>query len=104
MSAALLRTVLWVGLVDAVAGATLLGFLYTPESNVLMLAVSALLVVLAGALLVLASAAASHALVHGVRPWTSVGAAHPILTRIPKRWVPRCTGKSVCSDLRISAE
>lgn len=75
MSAAILWTVLWVGFVDALAGGALLGFLYTPESNVLMLGVSGLLVILAGALLLLSSASASHALVHGGRPWTSVGAA-----------------------------
>lgn len=75
MIAALVRTALWVGLLDAVAGAALVGFLYTPESNVLMLAVSALLVVLAGVILLLSSSSAAHALVHGQRPWSSLGAA-----------------------------
>jgi hypothetical protein len=75
MMAALVRTALWVGAIDAVAGAAVLGFLYTPESNVLMLAVSALLLVVAGALLLLSSASAAHALVHGQRPWSSLGAA-----------------------------
>lgn len=75
MSGAFLRTALWLGAVNGVAGAALLGFLYTPESNVLMLGVSALLVVIAGTLLLLGSAAASHALVHGTRPWSTVGAA-----------------------------
>jgi len=75
MIAALVRTALWVGIMDALAGAAILAFLYTPESNVLMLAVSALLVVLAGVILLLSSASAAHALVYGQRPWSSLGAA-----------------------------
>ena len=75
MTAVVLRTVLWLGTVDALAGAALLAFLYTPESNVLMLAVSALLILVAGILLLLSSTAAAHGLVHGVAPWASVGAA-----------------------------
>ena len=70
-----IRTALWLGVVDALAGAALLGFLYTPEANVLMLGVSALLIVVAGVLLLLSSASAAHGLVHGVAPWSSVGAA-----------------------------
>jgi hypothetical protein len=70
-----LRTALWIGVVDALAGAALAGFLYTPESNVLMLAASALLVLLAGVLLVLSSASAAHGLVHHRAPWASLGAA-----------------------------
>ena len=45
MIATVLRTTLWLGVVDALAGATLVGFLYTPEANVLMLGVSTLLIV-----------------------------------------------------------
>lgn len=80
MTAVILRTALWVGLVDALAGLALLGFLYTPESNVLMLGVSALLVAIAGTLLVLASASASFAIVHGRAPWASVV---PAARRLP---------------------
>ncbi len=75
MIAPVLRTALWIGIVDALAGAALLGFLYTPESNVLMLAVSVLLVVLAAALLLMSSTSAAHGLVHRQPPWASVGAA-----------------------------
>jgi len=75
MIATLLRTTLWLGVVDALAGAALVGFLYTPEANVLMLGVSTLLIVVAAVLLLLSSATASHGLVHGVAPWSSVGAA-----------------------------
>ncbi len=80
MIAALIRTTLWVATIDALAGAALLGFLYTPESNVLMLTLSSLLVLLAAMLLVLASASASHALVHDGRPWTSL---LPAARRLP---------------------
>lgn len=73
------RTALWIGVVDAVAGLALLAFLYTPESNVLMLGVSGVLVALAAALLLLSSTSASHALVHGQAPWRSVGAAARLL-------------------------
>jgi len=75
MIAAVIRTALWIGLVDALAGAAILGFLYTPESNVLMLAVSAALVLIAGLLLLLSSSSAAHGLVHGRPPWLSLGAA-----------------------------
>lgn len=75
MIAAVLRIALWIGAVDALAGVVLLGFLYTPESNVLMLGVSALLLLMAILLLLLSSAAAAHGLVRGLAPWTSVGAA-----------------------------
>jgi len=71
----LVRTALWLGVVDALAAAALLGFLYTPEANVLMLGLSTTLVVTGFVLLVLSSAAAAHGLVHGVAPWWSVGAA-----------------------------
>jgi hypothetical protein len=71
----LIRTALWLGLVDALAGAALLAFLYTPEANVLMLGLSTLLVVVGFVLLVLSSTSASHGLVHGITPWGSVGAA-----------------------------
>ncbi len=80
MIAAVLRTALWVGLVDALAGAAFLGFLYTPESNVLMLVASALLVVVAGVLLVLSSGSASYGLVHGRPPWAAIG---PAARRLP---------------------
>ena len=88
MIAAVIRTALWMGVVDALAGAALLGFLYTPEANVLMLGVSTLLVVVAGVLLLLSSTSASHGLVHGVAPWSSVGAAArhlPLVLRGPDR-------------------
>ena len=62
--------------VDALAGAALLGFLHTPESNVLMLAVSALLVVLAGTLLLLSSTSAAHGLVHARRRGRASGPRH----------------------------
>ncbi|AMY09917.1 hypothetical protein LuPra_03144 [Luteitalea pratensis] len=75
MIAAVFRTALWLGVFDALAGAALLGFLYTPEANVPMLAVSTLLIVVAGVLLLLSSTSASHGLVHGVAPWSSVSAA-----------------------------
>ena len=75
MIAAVLRTALWIGAVDALAGAALLGFLYTPEANVLMLVASALLVLLGALLLVVSSASAAHGLVHRHAPWKSVGAA-----------------------------
>lgn len=75
MIAPVLRTALWIGIVDALAGAALLGFLYTPESNVLMLALSVLLVVLAAGLLLVSSTSAAHGLVHRQPPWASVGAA-----------------------------
>ncbi len=52
-----------------------LAFLYTPESNVLMLGASALLVLLAALLLLLSSASAAHGLVRGLAPWASVTAA-----------------------------
>lgn len=74
MIAAVLRTALWIGVVDALAGAALIAFLYTPESNLLMLGASALLVLLAAVLLVLSSASAAHGLVHHRAPWTSLGA------------------------------
>lgn len=80
MIAALIRTTLWVATIDALAGATLLGFLYTPEANVLMLTLSALLVLLAVMLLVLGSASASHALVHDSKPWPSL---LPAARRLP---------------------
>jgi len=72
MSGAIVRTLIWVGLVNALAFAALYGFLYTPESNVLMLGVSALLVLAAGVVLALSSTAASYALVHGRAPWSSI--------------------------------
>lgn len=75
MIGAIVRTALWVSIVHGLAGLAILGFLYTPESNVLMLGVSALLIVVAGALLLLASSSAAHALVHERRPWSSVASA-----------------------------
>lgn len=72
MIAIVLRTALWIGAVDAVAGGLVLSFLYTPESNALMLAMSALLVITAAALLMLSSTSAAHALVHAQPPWRSV--------------------------------
>ena len=75
MIAIVIRTALWLGVVDALAGAALLGFLYTPESNVLMLALSTLLILVAGVLLLLSSMSTSHGLVHGITPWSSLGAA-----------------------------
>jgi hypothetical protein len=75
MIAPVIRTALWLAVVDALAGAAFVGFLYTPEANVLMLGVSTLLIIVAGVLLVLSSASASHGLVYGIAPWSSVGAA-----------------------------
>ena len=75
MIATVLRATLWLSVVDALAGAALVGFLYTPEANVLSLGVSTLLIVVAGVLLLLSSAAAAHGLVHGITPWSSVSAA-----------------------------
>lgn len=75
MMSAVLRTALWVGAVDAVAGAAVLAFLYTPESNVLMLGASALLIALAATVLLLSSASAAHGLVHQRTPWASLTAA-----------------------------
>lgn len=75
MIAVVLRTALWIGVVDALAGAAVFAFLYTPESNVLMLGVSALLVVLAVVLLLLSSASAADGLVHRRAPWTRLRAA-----------------------------
>lgn len=75
MIGSVLRTALWIGAVDALAGAAIVGLLYTPESNVLMLAASSLLVLLAVLLLLLSSASAAHGLVRGQAPWTSVVAA-----------------------------
>lgn len=80
MIAAIVRTALWIGAIDAVAGALVLGFLYTPESNALMLAVSALLVIAAAVLLMLSSTSAAHALVHAQPPWRSVA---PALRSLP---------------------
>lgn len=80
MMAAIVRTALWVGVLDALAGAAVLGFLHTPESNVPMLVVSALLVTFAGVLLLLSSASAAHALVHRQQPWSSLG---PAARRLP---------------------
>jgi hypothetical protein len=74
MRAAVVRTALWIGVVDALAGAAVLGLLYTPESNVLMLGVSAALVLLTGVLLLVSSASAAHGLVHGRAPWRCLGA------------------------------
>jgi hypothetical protein len=75
MIGAVVRTAIWIGAIDGVAGIAILAFLYTPESNVLMLVASALLVLLAGVLLMLSSASAAHGLVRGASPWASVGAA-----------------------------
>lgn len=75
MIATLVRTALWIGLIDALAGACVLGFLYTPESNALMLGASALLVLMAGGLLLFSSTSAAHALVHKQAPWRSIGPA-----------------------------
>lgn len=75
MMTPLLRTTAWVGFVDALAVAACLAFLYTPESNVLMLGVSALTLLVAGLLLAIGSASAADGLVQVRRPWTSVGAA-----------------------------
>lgn len=75
MIVSVLRTALWIGAVDALAGAALVGLLYTPESNLLMLSASALLVLLAGLLLLLSSASAAHGLVRGQAPWSSVATA-----------------------------
>ena len=80
MIATIVRTALWIGAIDAVAGALVLGFLYTPESNALMLAVSALLVIGAAVLLMLSSTSAAHALVHAQHPWRSVT---PALRSLP---------------------
>lgn len=74
-----IRTALWIGIVDALAGAALLAFLYTPESNVSMLGTSALLVLIAGVLLLLSSTSAAHGLVHRQAPWRSLGAAVRLL-------------------------
>jgi len=75
MIASVLRTALWIGVVDALAGAAGFAFLYTPESNVPMLGMSALLIVLAAVLLLLSSASAAEGLVHRRAPWTRLGAA-----------------------------
>ena len=75
MTTTVIRTALWLGVLDALAGAALLGFLYTPEANVLMLALSTLLVIVAFVLLAVSSTSAAHGLVHGIAPWSSVGAA-----------------------------
>ncbi len=80
MIAAVLRTALWIGLVDALAGAAVLGFLYVPESNVLMLALSAVLVLVAAALLVVSSTSAAVGLVHQRAPWRCIGQA---IRRLP---------------------
>jgi hypothetical protein len=79
MIAVVIRTALWIGLVDALAGLVVLAFLYTPESNVLMLGASALLVVVVALLLLLSSASAAHGLVHRQAPWRSVPAALRLL-------------------------
>lgn len=80
MSALLLRTAVWIGVIDALAGLAVLGFLYTPESNALMLAVSALLVLVAAGLLMVSSTSAAYGLVHRQAPWRSVG---PALRALP---------------------
>lgn len=80
MMGAILRTALWVSIVHALAGLAILGFLYTPESNVLMLGVSALLIVVAGALILIASSSAAHALVHQCLPWAGIV---PAARRLP---------------------
>lgn len=76
----LLRTALWIGTIDAIAGLAVLAFLYTPESNALMLGLSGLLVLFAALLLLLSSTSAAHALVHRQVPWRSVA---PALKALP---------------------
>ena len=80
MIAAILRTAIWIGVIDALAGLAILGFLYTPESNVLMLGVSALSVVLTALLLLLSSSSGAYSLVHRVAPWRAIG---PAMRRLP---------------------
>lgn len=80
MIAAIVRTAFWIGAIDAVAGGLVLAFLYTPESNALMLGVSALLVITAAVLLMLSSTSAAHALMHAQSPWRSV---RPALRSLP---------------------
>jgi hypothetical protein len=79
MIRAVIGTALWIGVVDALAGLAVLAFLYTPESNVLMLGASALLLVVVAMLLMLSSTSAAHGLVHRQAPWRSVPAAMRLL-------------------------
>ena len=80
MIRAVMTTALWMGALDAVACTAILGFLYTPESNVLMLVISAVLIVGGLLLLALSSASGAHGLVHGCPPWRSLG---PAARRLP---------------------
>ncbi len=74
-----LVTTLWLALAHAIALGAVAAFLYTPESNVLMLALSALLVLATLVVLLMASTSAAHALVHRQAPWRSLGAAARLL-------------------------
>ena len=65
----LVRTTLWLMFGHALAGAAYLALIYTPESNVLMLAVSVALVLLGVAALVWTSTSAALALHTGGAPW-----------------------------------
>lgn len=80
MIAAVLRTALWIGFLDALAGAAALGFLYVPESNALMLVLSAVLLLVAAVLLMVSSTSAAVGLVHQRAPWRCIGQA---IRRLP---------------------
>lgn len=67
-----LTTATWMTVVDAFAALAVVGFLYTPDANVLMLGVSALLVLAAVLLLLVASTSAAQSLVHAQTPWRSL--------------------------------
>jgi hypothetical protein len=75
MIAAVLRVAVWIGVIDGLAALAVLGFLYTPESNVLMLSLSAVLVIVATALLLLSSTSGAIALVQRLAPWKALGTA-----------------------------
>lgn len=75
MMTAVLRIALWIAVIDVLAGLALVGFLYTPESNVLMLTLSSVLVLVAAVLLLLSSSSGAVALVRTVAPWKALGAA-----------------------------
>jgi hypothetical protein len=80
MIAAVLRVALWIGVIDGLAALAMLGFLYTPESNLLMLSLSAVLVIVATALLLLSSTSGAIALVQRIAPWKALGTA---MRRLP---------------------
>jgi len=75
-----LTTMVWLAVIDALSLLAASAFLYTPESNPLMLLLSVVLVVAAAVVAMLSSSSAAWGLVHVRSPWHGLG---PSLRMLP---------------------